>query len=523
MLSSDYRFGDGDLGPRGMALFFHTFRHSTVASALGIPFFPLSKTELDHQSKYEGDSFSFCGNNDSLGETSKDLNRFEAMDQNRNRRKSFFAMPSKESVPDHMKETEKRSNMAESMKVGQEKNNSLMKSFKQQLSLRRTKSEVDEVQVCLDLAREDFQFDKRLFFRKDSGELMAKVNETSKMPKRSSLIIRRVSDPMIISDSTRRNLGLVHYQLAVLHGMGRFSEEVSSDQTEDVLSHDVFSVLFHLSHAASLRCVPACLALGRVLAGLGTCVSDLLDSLVPVDFEGAKCLLKRAMESAYPPNAPKLAAGCLLYQIYRDEALMAQEGIQNDGTDSEVNQPPQKQTIVSDLMLINLLEEIFDLMLACDEERKTNLQFKERSKKSSLSFHVGDKVEGNYFLEGNYYPGVVESISNDGAVINVKYDDDGTVESLPSNNVRMLVPPTATQTDLGGPLTDEEAGFGGGGDEIITVESYQLRTDLAKLVENSGDKLKASNLYEEAAREAMEANKMKLATELSLKAADLAS
>lgn len=81
--------------------------------------------------------------------------------------------------------------------------------------------------------------------------------------------------------------------------------------------------------------------------------------------------------------------------------------------------------------------------------------------------------------------------------------------------------PTATQTDLGGPLTDEEAGFGVGNDEIVSIESYRLRADLAKLKEKAGDNLKASKLYEEAAHEAMEAKMMKLATEMSLKAAEL--
>lgn len=35
VLSSDYRFGDGDLGPRGMALFFKTYRNSGIADAMG--------------------------------------------------------------------------------------------------------------------------------------------------------------------------------------------------------------------------------------------------------------------------------------------------------------------------------------------------------------------------------------------------------------------------------------------------------------------------------------------------------
>jgi elongation factor 2 kinase len=351
---------------------------------------------------------------------------------------------------------------------------------------------------------------------------MLEIKESKKLAKRSSFLIRRVSEPMIVTDSTMLNLGRLHYQLAVLHGMGRFQEDVAFNNSEDASSHDVFSVLFHLSHAASLRCVPACLSLGRILAGLGTCVSDLLDSLVPIDFEAAKLLLNRALESKNPPNAPKVAAGCVLYQIYSDEAFVARGGIQcgNDSGEKD-DQSSTEHSVVSDLVLINLLEKILDLMVSCDEEAKTNLEFKERAKSGSYSFRAGDKVEGNYFLEGNYYPGIVESLTNNGTLIKVKYDDDGTIESLPSEHVRLRIPPTATQTSLGGPLTDEEAGFEGFSDETITIETHKLRSDLAKMVENSGDKLKASKLYETAAHEAMQANKMKLATEWSLKAADI--
>jgi len=255
-------------------------------------------------------------------------------------------------------------------------------------------------------------------------------------------------------------------------------------------------------------------------------VSDLLEALVPIDFEGAKCLLKCAMESEHPANLPKVSAGCILYQIYTNEAFVARGGIQsdNDNYGGDVSQ----HTVVSDLVLTNLVEEILDLMQACDLEREVNVEFKERSRTHSHSLRVGDIVEGNYFLEGNYYPGTVESVSNNtnngdkAVMITVKYDDDGTVESLSSDNVQIIIPPTATQTALGGPLTDEEAGFGvGSGDEAMTLESYQLRADLAKLVETSGDHQKASKLYEQAAHDAMQANKMKVATEWSLQAFNL--
>ena len=78
-----------------------------------------------------------------------------------------------------------------------------------------TKSEIDEVQTCLSLAKQDFDFsDMKLFLRKESGDLMAKINCSKKIKgKRGSLIIRQVSEPISICNNTELNLGKVHYQL----------------------------------------------------------------------------------------------------------------------------------------------------------------------------------------------------------------------------------------------------------------------------------------------------------------------
>lgn len=528
VLSSDYRFGDGDLGPRGMALFFKTFCHNTVASAMGIPVFPLSNNELKHQKKFEDDDFSMSGDNSSHLDAIKGLNRFEKMDINRDLRKSVFMVPPKEILSDDMKNTEKRSNQKFTRKsasqgtrksLSQETRKSLFRSFKlAQPSLARSKSEVDEVQQCLNTAKEDFEFDMKNFSRKDSEELMVKRKNPKSRPKRTSLMIRRVSEPMNICDTTKLNLGRVHYQLAVLHGLDRFPEIVPDNDLHDAPSHDVFSVLFHLCHAASLRCVPACLALGRILSGHGTSVSPLLDAFVPVDFEAAKDMLKRAMDSEFPPNVPKVAAGCILYQIYIDENSIAREGT---NFEDETEQSFTEHTAVSDLVLINLLQDILGLIAASEEERKSNIEYNERTATGSYAFQVGDKVEGNYALEGNYYSGIVESISENGAVVDVKYDDDESIESLSRDNVRMLIPPTATQHDLGGPLTDDEVGFDECADEIIPIESYELKVDLAKLMVKRGDMSEAAKLYDEAAHGAMEAGKMKTATEWSLIASEL--
>ena len=81
--------------------------------------------------------------------------------------------------------------------------------------------------------------------------------------------------------------------------MGRFPEivpEPPAGSDAEKPSHDSFSVLFHLSHAASFRNAPACLSLGQVHAGLlvlGSHVSELLiNPLVTLDFDAAKDLLQ---------------------------------------------------------------------------------------------------------------------------------------------------------------------------------------------------------------------------------------
>jgi elongation factor 2 kinase len=496
VLSSDYRFGDGDLGPRGMALFFKTFRHTTVADAMGIPGFPLSKNELKHQAKYEDDVYSLSAD-DSSKEMMRQLDRFARLDLNRNRRQSVLLAPPQLIVPEELKDTEKRSNKIQSR---EQVRKSLRASFRlpSKPNLGRSSSDVDEVKQCMELAKTDFNFDHKVFHRKASGEMVAKIS--CQNTRRASLLIRNVSEPMIPTTETRANLGKVHYQLAVLHGMNRFPEVVPTELDDklhhDAPPHDAFSVLFHLSHAASLSNVPACLALGRVHSGLETMVSPLLGGISPIDFDVAKDLLRRAMESPHPPSAPKAAAGCLLYQILLDEGDTA---------------PATMMTLLGDT--IKLLEE--------SQSEQEDLQRHKKRQKSGRKYQVGDRVQGNYALEGSYYPGVVEEVSEDGNAVVVKYDDDGTTESLTPDHVKLIVPPTATQTNLGGPLSDEEALGMENTDEKSLMEAYQLKAELAEFKENSGDMAAAAALYEEAAGGAMTDGKMKTATQWSLKACEL--
>jgi elongation factor 2 kinase len=311
VLSDSYRFGDGDLGPRGMALFFHSFRHNMLADAMGIPDFPLSDHELKHQAKYEDDIFSMSGDSvsgDGGAGIFNEMCRFAMMDLNRSKRQSALSIPPMAILPYDRRDTEKRSNMStrDSIRMSLSKSMHLSKP-----NLKRTSSEVTEVRKCLALAKEDFHFTMKQFHRKESGELKSKLRKPE-LQRKPSLLIRTVSEPMDICEETRLNLGRVHYQLAVLHGMNRFPETVPDDEDAP---HDSFSVLFHLCHAASLHNVAACLALGRLHAGLGTSVSPLVAALVPINFDDAKDLLKRAMESEHPPSAPRVRCMNIYFAI----------------------------------------------------------------------------------------------------------------------------------------------------------------------------------------------------------------
>lgn len=350
--------------------------------------------------------------------------------------------------------------------------------------------------------------------------------------------------------------------------MGRFPEVVPEQHDvpkEEWPSHDAFSVLFHLSYAAALRNAPACLALARVRAGLGTHVSELLDNiLIPLDFEAAKDLLRRAMTSLaqesqqenstaaehnvvlLQPIAPQVAAGCLLFQILQDERHVGMYATDHDNVDGsnddDDNDEPDDHTPIkpktdnrADLMQV--AEDTLQLFKKMEEQEKEAKKVKEALGRgagggvSGCGIQEGDRVEGNYFMEGTFYPGTVLEVSETGegdeatVMITVQYDDDGSSETLPKEHVRLLIPPTATQTNLGGPLSDDEA-FGSisdpdSRDDKIPLLPYELMAELAELKVENGEKEIASELYQEAAEGAMKDNKMKTATQWSLKAAEI--
>jgi elongation factor 2 kinase len=586
VLSSDYRFGDGDLGPRGMAFFMTHFRNCTSSDALGIPIFPLSKNEIKfHQMKYDDDEVTLSDeddetDDDSIGhETKIVLDRFQKLDLNRRRRSTILNNPIliDNLLPISRKDTIRRSNRSKAIQSPSAGKAVLLP--KPTAHYQRTKSDVDDIQMCIQRAKQDHIFTHHDFHRHISGEIKARHFKDSKSTSdldststskisgantnekalrstifmHKSTVIRNggVAKPIPIIDDTRMNLGRVHYQLAVLHGSGRFPEIVSVHDNENNRTlikdhkmdhykkanqpdHDVYTVLFHLSHGASLHNTASCLSLGRILAGLTSQVSTLLPSIVSIDFESSKILLNRAMTSPYPPSKPKVAAGCLLFQILQDEKRSI--GIQNAiGNDCDETLTDNVSSLSTNTELMQVLEDTIQLMKELENENKDlqEHQLKRKQRVDAKSILVGDRVEADYALEGTYYPAIVESILiNDDNVCDpqrkqyvVRYEDDGTTETLPSQNVRAIIPPTATQTSLGGPLSDEEAFHNESdeSDDVVHVKEYELQFALAQMKEECNDRAAASVLYELAADGAVNDGKMKSASVWSLKGAELQS
>jgi hypothetical protein len=227
--------------------------------------------------------------------------------------------------------------------------------------------------------------------------------------------------------------------------------------------------------------------------------SPLLKSnVIPIDFESSKEFCKRALASDRSNALPKVAAGCLLYQIVEDE-----------GTAGDVEK-------------MSILEEILQLMNVSVEEKRIIKEHEEKKSRGKADvLHVGDKAEGNYFMEGTYYPGVILEISDDGNSVTIQYDDDGSSETLSNENVRSLEPPSEILAAQTFALSDEEALGIINTDEECPFEKYDLMAKLAELKAKNGNSSAAIALYSNAAELALNAGKVKTANSWSERAAEL--
>ena len=218
VLSMDYRFGDGDLGPRGMALFFHSFRHCHFSDSMGIPIFPLSRNELKNQAKYEEDEITVSDEESTYSDDRK-LDKFARLDLNRQSRRSLLSVPPTklhmgESAEDAR--TLRRSNVMNSRTEVSNSIRQSLKSPRRRGPLTRSRSDVDEVTACLRQATTDTVYDHHAFHRLPSGEVRQRrrrqtsEDETKGHKRTGSGSIMVNTAPMLMpTEETKENLGKV--------------------------------------------------------------------------------------------------------------------------------------------------------------------------------------------------------------------------------------------------------------------------------------------------------------------------
>ena len=630
--SSDLQFGEGDLGFRGMALFFKSFRHCSYSDFLGVPQFPLSRNELKFQAKYHDDDLTLSDDedededefneeeeNEEDARLAKDFKKLMRIDKNRERRRSLLL--SSNSTPAHVfdkhvnamdEATAKRSNLSlppwipnneedgSNKDEAQDWQASIRQSMRNLYSnstatkaaaappsptkhkFRRTQSDVDEVTSSLLRATRDVVFDHRMFHRHASGELRQRTTEIHTQDFRQDL---QPAPPMIPTAETKAHLGKVHYHLACLHGLNRFPEmaqviqtTTNPDDNNDDKTHqtqeaeggpDASSIVFHLCHAAALRCPAACLALGRVRAGLSSCVSSTLQTVVPVDFDSAKELLQRAMEQQDPQQAASTSTTMTTTATSKSALIPSQQGLDVKARAAAaclLLQILQHETeTTTPVTMQNLMEETLELVQqahAQDQELKLHMERLHQqqpsteneeapadssaSSSSPPALQVGDRAEGNYCMEGTFYPGTVTAIHEETGVVQVtiQYDDDGSEEILASDAVRPLLSSLvkaaiAATTSRRSQYAQQQQQQQGGGtvtpgymdelqalglineDENCLMDLHTLQADLAHLKAQLGYPQEAAQLYEAAAEGALTAGKMKTASEYSLRAAEL--
>ena len=218
--------------------------------------------------------------------------------------------------------------------------------------------------------------------------------------------------------------------------------------------------------------------------------------------------------------------------VDEQSSIKIQQALDNDSEVITTNLSCNTSSTVINEMTQVLVDTI-QLMTELEREDKevTDHQMKQKVRGGANILMVGDQVEANYALEGMFYPAVIEdvvSVTTGSIEVKeyvVRYEDDGSCETLSSQNVRAIIPPTATQTSLGGPLSDEEAFDSGDNesDDTILMKQYELQFALAQIKEQVNDSAAASTLYEIAADGAVADGKMQSATVWSLKAAELQS
>lgn len=274
--SIDCRFGDGDLGHRGMALFFGTFYRNSLCDYLRLPTFALSDKQKARLTVPKTTPVRDKNGRLEEEETESRLKQISRL----NRRKSWIAEKFRSSRSFSSFTPEKKMvslQVLTNSNVGDD-------GFVQEPTIFELSVEDKEVvrralEECEGHALEEIA-------ALSASEPGCKPNEVMK---RSELDV---------------NIALIHFELALLEATGRFSDDVFDPVP------DLSSCVFQLCQSSMLGHASASLALGRLRHGLSTAVISVLDVVVPQNAESAKLLLQLAALRG------SLSGACLAAQLF---------------------------------------------------------------------------------------------------------------------------------------------------------------------------------------------------------------
>jgi elongation factor 2 kinase len=431
--SRDTRFGDADLGIRGFALFFHSYKHTGLTSALGIPKFELSRSELAKQEEDEAEARRRTEEKFAAEEAAK-------AEENAKRRSSWGTRRGTMAV------------MQDQLKFERMTQKRMMSELKAPGTLAEEDEDEEEdsgeegeadapvVRRPRSQSTEDYEF----FLVELAAKPPADMFEYLTLMNLKELDTRGVAHEHIVPDAaTIASLAATHLEITMLYGQGRFNDENDPDSVRDVES-----AVFHLCYAAAYGNAEAIVLAGKMLLGLS--VASVCEGMAfhAVDNVKALQVLRRALSQDADRYSRCIAASLMLkhckFEIGAAEKVALCDDCINffNGGEKEVCTLTAGDSVTAaygggESWYKGEIKEMNGDQVRVyypDDDEEEWLPSKFVKKEEAAKFKVGDTVEAAFSGGDTWYAAEVRAV--DGSNITVYYLEDQEEEVVSEKFVR---------------------------------------------------------------------------------------